>query len=305
MMDKDRKVLVMEVGENHAIVSTSDFQVEEVELSRLPQGVTAGDQVDLSVKPQSVTLQEAPRKRFAVPPLMLAAAAALIALLVFIPSLLGPGEPVPVAMAVLDINPSITLEMDSQGSVLKVHATEEKGNRILEDLDFRLRSLEAVVEDILLSAWLQGFFDPASVESGVFLSLISLTQEEETSSLEPSQLESQLLAAMETWLSGPPGAMVKAWTLDRSDLERARGIDISPNRLMVAGELREAGIEVDEEELRDRPLGLLVAEKARDRGVDPRDILDSRGIQPGPPHDPDWVPPGLRDRSPPGRSRGD
>ena len=297
--DRQEKTLVMEVGNSHAVVCSRQFKIRRVPLSSLPSGVRPGEEVVLSE-------HERTRRRRILPfpaalGASLALAAALLALFVFMPALLAPDSPQPVALAVVDINPAVTLQMDGSGSVISLISQDEAGRHLIGQMELDSGPLPDVLNHLVLTAVSLDLLDPLSQSSAVFLSLISLDPENQVFGEDDAErLEFSLSEALASRLSQPPGALIRAWRISQEDLERAREMGLSPNRFVVARGLEQAGIEIDPEELAEKPLGQIVAEEVRQRGLEIRDIVAPHRAQPGPPPDIQPGPPdGMRPDSDP------
>ncbi|MFB9325245.1 anti-sigma factor domain-containing protein [Paenibacillus aurantiacus] len=244
------RAVVMEIRNNVAVVMTPDGEFRKVKAG---EGVQVGDEVRLDEAAQL------PRKRAwgARSRYGMGAAAAAIMLLLLTPWLAKVAMPEPAVAAYLtmDINPSVELGIDAKERVVELHPLNPDGARLIEGLEFKGKTAEAVAAAITSRARDAHYFD--SNEGDIFITSVLMKGNEDyedalTEHVNTAVKES--LAAKKE--SGPATDAVAVSTLSVPEevREEAKQSGVSSGKMAFYLLAKSEGHEVDLEELKHKSI---------------------------------------------------
>lgn len=229
------KGTIMEIRENSMIIMAQDLSLHEVTKR---QGVIEGMEIDFF--PHEIML-----RRRGTGYLRVAAAVAAAIILLFFSNfyLSGLRQEIapPTAILTVDINPSVTLELNRQQQVVTARGLNAEARAFpLDDLT-GADAKEAVLKII---EWAEaGGYIKAQEKSYILLSTVSLTSEADLE----AELE-QMVAALSQTIeatSNQEERIVLSITSNPETLQRAREEDISVGKLEIARQIDDS-IDIDE-----------------------------------------------------------
>lgn len=209
-------------------------------------------------------------------------AAAAVLLLALIPSLLrgaltgtdelarSHGQRVVLAYVTVDINPSIELGVDDAGRVVTARAVNADGEALLRDVNYAERPLDEVLDYLAGAAMRRGYLAAgrenavviAAVPAGEGRSVpVAVKRKVAEGERRVRRLMREERLPAEVGVIEAPGRRIR---------EEAAAAGLSVGKYLIYLEMRNAGITVTTEELREAPLGRLIKEK----GLRPGEVIE-------------------------------
>lgn len=148
----------------------------------------------------------------------------------------------------IDINPSVEITANIYNKIIKVEALNEDGSKILSDVDYRNKSIENGVEQILQNAIEEGYIKEND-ENAVMLTVSSKDENR------AAEVEKNLQTAVEAELK-PVQADTKILVEKVTEQKRveAKKQEISPGKLVLIEKLKEEKPDVKVEEYKNAPV---------------------------------------------------
>ncbi len=257
--------LVVGLGKGLAVVLTPDGQFRRV---RAQADWQLGAEVRLD---HVVTL---PRRQ---PRALTWVAAAAILLAMLLPGALSVrtlvGQGALAAYVAVDINPSLELQVSAAGKVLDTSAVNDDAAQLMQELNLRGLLLDQAMRQITEKAIAAGYL----TQTGDNMVLITVTSSAADGSVSAGvtqrvQASEQAVQAVLTQHQLPNA--VETLTAPAEVRTTAKSQGLSTGKLLVASEAAAAGVNISSEELKQQPLGKILARKLTStNSADKRAIL--------------------------------
>jgi len=248
------KGILLEVEGTEGVALTRDGAFVR---TRVPEGAEVGQEVRLR-----------PVRSFRVSPVLVAAAVVLLALMPAVLPVMAPSPAEAVALVTVDINPSLEMQVNGDGTVLGARALDEEGEALLTSLDPVGRAVEEAIEAVVARAVDMGFLVAGEEAQTVIISGQPVSDEpldeEVARGLERAREKTaQVLSKRGV------GAAVGVLKVNAEVKEKARQAGVSVGELALILASREAGLNLSVEDVSKKGIGRAIMEA----GGRPEEVL--------------------------------
>lgn len=181
----------------------------------------------------------------------------------------------PVAFVTVDINPSIQLTLNKRDQVLHAEGLNADGLQLLQQVEWKHRSVAEVVEAITIQAMADGKLDPVS-ESGTVLVAVVPMKDRELPQAVAERIADETKASATSAISkkadeqkAPAKVTVAAVQVTVKEKDAAAALGMSPGHFVILREIQEKVPDVGDDALKNQgPGGML-----HDLGINPGSIF--------------------------------
>lgn len=202
----------------------------------------------------------------------MAAAAAMLLVVILAFQLRRPVIAAPDARIYLDVNPSLTIEVDKDEKVMNVTADNADGELILEGMDLKNVDVDVAINALIGSMVKNGYLSEAK---NFILMTVEGNDPEKTEALR-ARLENAIDQSMQSMI-GSSAVFDQVADIDDDTIDLAEQYDITPGKAFLIGQLTEADPQLDYDTLAGMTIAQLY-DYLKTEGVDLRSILNYHGI---------------------------
>ena len=202
----------------------------------------------------------------------MAAAAALLMAVILAFQIRRPAAVLPAAIIYLDVNPSLTIEVDKEEKVLDVIAENADGELILEDMDLKNVDVDVAINALIGSMVKYGYL----TEAKNFILLTVEGEDPDKAQALRLRLENAIDRSMQS-LAGSAAVFDQVADIDDDIEDLAEQYAITPGKALLISQLTEADPRLSYDDL----AGLSIArlyEYLKSEGIDLRTVLNYHGI---------------------------
>jgi hypothetical protein len=256
VVSMERKGIIMQIRENHAVVMSKDCQFVRVPLL---EGFTVGQEVVIPAETVAVAQKRGNVwYRRAWKQLAVAAACLVLAASVWGSGMLT-SEPRAYAFVTVDINPSIELTIDIDKNVVAAAALNDEGEQLLSELELQGRPVQEAVGKVAETARQKGYLPD---NGDVLITASRVENGEEEESLDLAQVEDELVRTVKDVASKQGSSVAVGAVLVSKDVrEAAKEAGVSPGKYAFFLSAQSNGVDVELEELKKTSITKLTDQK--------------------------------------------